>query len=161
MNKNNLYILGAIIFILILLGALGAYKFRREIKAAIMPQNAPTTSTTENTTPSTPEATPPVDTAPTASSPSATQSATEVDYTDSGFSPATITIKVGDSVKFVNKTNSPMWVASNPHPTHTDLPGFDEKNSDPEFTYTFTKIGSWGYHNHRNPSDGGTVVVTE
>lgn len=157
MNKNTLYIVGGVIVILVLLAALGAYKFRSEIKSIIMPQNsAPVVESTPTpTTPaptSTPEVTPPVTT---------TQTANEVDYTDSGFSPATLTVKVGDTVKFVNKSANPMWVASNPHPTHTDLPGFDEKSTATEYSYTFTKVGSWGFHNHRNPSDGGTIVVTE
>lgn len=80
------------------------------------------------------------------------------------FSPAVVTIKAGDTVTWTNHATNPVWIASNPHPTHTDYPGFDSKAAiDPGKTYafTFTKVGSWGYHNHLNPSVQGTVIVTE
>lgn len=85
-----------------------------------------------------------------------------VTYTDSGFVPASISIKVGEVVVFKNNSSGGMRVASNPHPVHTDLPGFDSNqviSSGESFSYTFVKVGSWGYHNHLNPSQGGTVVV--
>jgi plastocyanin len=86
-----------------------------------------------------------------------------VNYTNSGFSPKTITIKKGDAVTFVNESSGGMSVASDPHPTHTDYPEFDQFKS-PEkgqksYTFVFDKVGSWGYHNHLNPSMVGTVVV--
>lgn len=89
----------------------------------------------------------------------------EVSYTSSGFSPTTVTIKKGATVKFINKSGNKMDVASNPHPTHTDYSGFDQwksasKGKD-EYSFTFEKVGTWGYHNHAKASDGGTVVVTE
>lgn len=85
-----------------------------------------------------------------------------VNYTNSGFSPSTITIKKGDTVVFVNQSSGSMWVASNPHPTHTDYPAFDEKaavSSGSSWSFTFDKTGSWGYHNHKDPSSLGTIVV--
>ena len=85
-----------------------------------------------------------------------------VSLTSKGFSPSKITIKVGDTVTFVNNSMDQMWVASNPHPTHTDLPGFDEKGfvvPGQYWNYTFTVTGSHGYHNHANPTMKGLVVV--
>jgi plastocyanin len=85
-----------------------------------------------------------------------------VNYTSAGFSPASITINKGDTVKFVNNSTDSMWVASDPHPAHTDYPGFDELSSAPQggsYSFTFNKIGTWGYHNHRNSRMHGTVVV--
>ncbi len=85
-----------------------------------------------------------------------------VSLTDSGFSPASITIHAGDTVVFTNNSQGRMWVASDPHPTHTDYPGFDEKSaavSGGSYSFTFTRVGSWGYHNHLNPATRGTVVV--
>lgn len=85
-----------------------------------------------------------------------------VAYTSSGFSPKTITIKKGGAVTFTNQSSGEMWVASNPHPIHTDYPGFDEKASvvnGESWSFTFDRTGSWGYHNHKNPSSMGTVVV--
>jgi plastocyanin len=87
-----------------------------------------------------------------------------VTFSDSGFSPATVSVKQGTTVTFVNESNNPMWVASDPHPTHTLLPGFDQKasvTSGGTYEYTFVKVGTWTYHNHMNPSMKGTVIVTK
>lgn len=86
-----------------------------------------------------------------------------VTYDGKSFSPSIVTIKNGDSVTFINSSTGGMSVASNPHPTHTIYPEFDQYKTSAkgqkEFTFTFTKVGSWGYHNHLNPGVGGTVVV--
>lgn len=85
-----------------------------------------------------------------------------VAYNNDGFNPKVIIIKAGQSVTFENISDLIMWVASNPHPAHTDLSGFDERSPVPnggKYTYTFTTVGTWGYHNHTNPSHGGKVVV--
>jgi plastocyanin len=101
-----------------------------------------------------------------------------VHLTASGFSPATVTVKAGDSVTFVNDTDGQMWVASAQHPTHTAYDGnnlsthcaadytgeapFDEcesVNKGGTYTFTFDKTGTWKYHNHANASTFGTVVV--
>jgi plastocyanin len=86
-----------------------------------------------------------------------------VTYDGKSFSPSTITINKGDSITFINNNSDGMSVASNPHPTHTIYPEFDQyktsERGQKEFTFTFTKIGSWGYHNHVNPSAVGTVIV--
>ncbi len=86
-----------------------------------------------------------------------------VDYTDSGFAPKSVTVKVKTAVIWTNNSGGLMWVASAPHPQHTDLPGFDQLKSvgkGETYSYTFTKVGSWKYHNHVSPKDFGTVVVT-
>lgn len=87
-----------------------------------------------------------------------------VSFTDTGFTPKTVTIKKGTTVTFKNDSTGDMWVASAPHPTHTDLPGFDELQSVPNggtYNYTFEKVGTWKYHNHVAPSFSGSVTVTE
>ncbi len=85
-----------------------------------------------------------------------------VTYTDSGFSPSTLTIKKGDAVTFKNMTSGSMWIASSPHPAHTDYPEFDAKRTmapGETYQFTFTKTGSWKYHNHVNLGKYGTIVV--
>lgn len=87
-----------------------------------------------------------------------------VTYSDSGFTPNSVTVKAGTTVSFVNESTKKMWVASAMHPTHQLLPGFDELESVGEggtYEYTFAKTGTWKYHNHVGPSDTGTVTVTE
>jgi len=99
-----------------------------------------------------------------------------VTYTNSGFSPATVTVQQGGSVTFLNSSTGSMWVATALHPTHTVYPGsslalcgtaqastiFDACTNIPpggSWTFTFTQIGSWGYHNHAQVSHTGRVVV--
>lgn len=94
-----------------------------------------------------------------------------VAYTDVGFAPQTVTIKKGQSVTFVNKTSSGMWVASGPHPVHTAYDGtsraehcpgtssFDQCATGDMYTFTFDKPGTWKYHNHVSSGDTGTVIV--
>lgn len=83
----------------------------------------------------------------------------EVVYTDEGFSPNMIKVKVGDTVSFVNDSSNEMWVASAQHPTHEVLPEFDQLEEGGDYEYTFTEVGEWKYHNHLNPKDFGSVVV--
>jgi len=50
------------------------------------------------------------------------------------------------------------------HPTHTDLPSFNSLrtlNAGDIYSYTFTQVGTWRYHNHLNHTDEGTIVVEE
>ncbi len=87
-----------------------------------------------------------------------------VAYTDSGFTPNTITVKQGTTVRFTNQSSRGMWVASAVHPTHQLLPGFDQLASVAKggtYDYTFAKVGTWKYHNHVNATDTATVVVTQ
>ncbi len=102
------------------------------------------------------------------------ENAKEIIYTDAnGFTPDNISIKIGDTVRFVNKSTSRMWVAVNEHPTHTKYDGttlkehcvngastvFDQCSAGAEYSFTFTKAGSWEYHNHARSSMGGKITV--
>lgn len=84
-----------------------------------------------------------------------------VDISGFAFSPAQITIKVGDTVTWTNKDDAPHKVASNPHPTHTDLPGLvsDILAKGDTYSYTFEKAGTFGYHCHLHPNMTGTIIV--
>ena len=93
-----------------------------------------------------------------------------VSYTDSGFSPNILTIKKGDVVTFTNTASDAMRVASNPHPIHNGYPTtggcvsstFDscsDISPGQTWTFKFDIVGKWGFHNHLNPSEGGTIVV--
>lgn len=79
-----------------------------------------------------------------------------------GFSPDKITVKKGDSVKFVNEDTQDHWPASNIHPTHDIYPEFDPKapvKPGQSWSFTFGKEGIWRYHDHLHPSLIGTVVA--
>lgn len=105
------------------------------------------------------------------------QSIQTIYYTSSGFQPADVTIQRGETVVWVNNASSPMWVASDRHPTHTQYAGsslrehcsggdqtsaaFDQCSSGERFSFTFEKTGEWGYHNHERSAYGGTVTVVE
>jgi plastocyanin len=90
--------------------------------------------------------------------------ATTITYTDSGYTPTTVTVKKGTKVTFTNTSSSGMWTASASHPTHQVLPEFDQKRSvgrGSSYEFTFDKVGTWQYHNHVKASDTGVVVVTD
>jgi len=85
-----------------------------------------------------------------------------ITYSDSGFSPNTITVEQGTTVTFLNQSSGQMWVASSVHPTHQDYPGFDQLKgvgTGEKYTFIFDKVGTWKYHNHLSSSNIGTVVV--
>ena len=49
-------------------------------------------------------------------------------YSDDGFSPAVVQVKQGEIVRFINQSPTrKMWVASNPNPTRTEYPAFDQE----------------------------------
>jgi plastocyanin len=86
-----------------------------------------------------------------------------VRITADGFEPATLSVEAGTTVEWINEDDSPHRVASNPHPEHTDLGGLDSMEPiSPGGTYRFTfeEAGEFGYHDHLNPTENGTIVVT-
>jgi plastocyanin len=84
-----------------------------------------------------------------------------ITLTPDGFSPATLTIKVGTTVRWVNKSGQLAAVDSDPHPTHTSYPpmNFGTFSDGSSVELVFDKAGTYHYHNHLNPSQRGTVVV--
>ena len=85
-----------------------------------------------------------------------------VSYTAAGFSPAVLHVNVGTKVTFTNDSGENLWVASNPHPSHTDYSGFDSLKAlkhGETYTFTFNRLGTFGYHNHLRPQMMGTIVV--
>lgn len=104
----------------------------------------------------------------------ASKSAT-VTYNGTSYSPSTVTIAKGGTVTFTSTGGSNMWVASAQHPAHTTYDGtaraehcaagytgaapFDQCAPGASFTFTFSELGSWKYHDHINASAFGTVIV--
>lgn len=98
-----------------------------------------------------------------------------INYTASGFTPATVIIKQGGTVSFASVDGSPMWVASAVHPTHLVYDGtsrtehcpnptdtaFDQCSNGTSYSFTFLKAGVWKYHNHMSAGDGGVITVIQ
>lgn len=99
-----------------------------------------------------------------------------VTYDGTSFTPNLVNIHVGDTVTFVDNSANPMWVASGVHPSHTVYDEtdrsthcatgytgptpFDEcKASTSSYSFTFTKAGTWPFHDHVHTSATGKVVV--
>lgn len=97
-------------------------------------------------------------------------------YTNSGYSPNTLKIEVGETVIFKNQSSQAMWPASDVHPTHRVYSGTSLEEHCPDTTgtafdactgiqpgnfwsFTFNKKGTWKYHDHLNPDATGTIVV--
>ncbi len=180
MNK-----LGAIVVLLILIG--GATWFYRDTAKTTSdesmnmgevasstttgtPSASPTTSTTQPKTTTKPAVKPTTTgdktgqqeakvTTPTVQP----QTSLLITYTDSGFTPAITTVAPGTTLEFVNRSTGLMWIASNPHPTHTGYPGFDALRAygfGESYRFSISGAGkTYGYHNHLNPGKTGSVTV--
>lgn len=88
----------------------------------------------------------------------------EMDYDGGKFLPSTLKIKVNDYVIFKNISSVDVWPASDPHPAHTDYPGFDAGQvvaPGKKYQFQFTKAGSWGLHNHLAPAQTAVIDVVK
>jgi len=167
--EKGVWIAIFIVSLVILGGVVYNFGFKTETAPITATQPAPTTTEPTPTTPTTPTTETP--TTPTTTTPSATAAKTvTVEMISSGFSPSSVEINKGDTVVFLNKNTADRWPASASHPTHTVYPEsggcvgskFDACGRiapGQSFTFTFNQEGSWGYHDHLNPSLRGTIVV--
>lgn len=90
--------------------------------------------------------------------------AVTITMSETGFAPETVAIAAGTEVVFVNNGQATHWPASDSHPTHTILAGFDSKRglaTGETYTYTFTKPGVWRCHDHMMPQLTCVVTVSE
>jgi len=85
----------------------------------------------------------------------------EITYTKDGFSPDQATIVAGTEVLFSNQSGGTMWVASDPHPVHTNYSEFDQLENGGAYSFTFTKSGIYNFHDHLNPKNRGKIIVEE
>lgn len=91
----------------------------------------------------------------------ASEVAATITYSDSGFSGGTVTVKAGDTVAVKNTSSSELSFNSDPHPAHTDDPDLNVGvvASGETKTFTVTQTGTYGFHNHFNPSDKGKITI--
>ena len=80
---------------------------------------------------------------------------------DLGFVPQDITVKVGTTMVWINKSGKAATVNSDDHPTHKLYPflNLGEFSSSSSLQVVFDKAGTYSYHNHLNASETGTVTV--
>jgi plastocyanin len=97
----------------------------------------------------------------TQSAPAAAASGVTIRYDSKGFEPAVTTVKAGDTVTVTNTESDNVQMDSDPHPTHTDEPELNVGLVKPgeSKTFTITRKGTWGFHNHLDPSERGQIVV--
>ena len=180
-SKNTNIIIGVLVLIVIGLVVV-LYSMR---PASVLTEESATSTPTETTENAAPSASVPASqtkSAPKAAAPSgSTDSGTKtttpapvtnvpnstmavVTYTDSGFVPPVIEVRQGEGVTFINSSSKPMWVTSEYHPTAKAqyYPEFNQSKSvgpGGTFTFSFTKVGVWGYKNLNYPSHLGAVSV--
>jgi plastocyanin len=84
-----------------------------------------------------------------------------VTVTNSGFDPATINIKAGTTVVWINKSGQNATVNSDIYPNNLlwsflNLGEFDNNSN---VSVVFEKSGKYTYHNQLSPNQKGTIVV--
>jgi hypothetical protein len=87
-----------------------------------------------------------------------------ITLTEDGYRPEEVTIEKGDTVVFKTTLNEFFWPASNLHPSHEIYPEFDPQepvDAKQTWSLTFTKVGTWKYHDHLAPYYTGTITVKE
>lgn len=85
-----------------------------------------------------------------------------VRYTNQGYVPNQLEVTVGTVVQFINESDGDMWVASDEHPLHTDLPTFDQFKPTAKtsvYNYTFDQVGIWLFHDHLKPEYNGIITA--
>lgn len=85
-----------------------------------------------------------------------------ISITADGFSPSSVTVTVGSKVTFVNNSDTPVWPASDVHPSHLLCPGFDSLKGlkkGESYTVTFDTAKVCPFHNHLKPSMKGTITI--
>jgi plastocyanin len=89
------------------------------------------------------------------------EAAATITYTGEAFTPATITVKAGDTIKIMNDGENVMYFASDEHPTHLDNSELNVGDVEPGSSATFTiaSSGTWGFHDHYNASAGGEIIA--
>lgn len=89
------------------------------------------------------------------------QTETIISFSGSGFDPDPLTVPVGTTVTVTNNSSQTIQFDSDPHPQHTDNTELNLETISPGESDTFiaNTVGTFGYHNHLNPSQTGTLIV--
>src|SRR3989344_2913271 len=84
-----------------------------------------------------------------------------ITLTDSVFVPKEITVKKGTRVVWINQSGKGATVSSSDHPTHLNYPPLNlgEFGDGSSVNLILNDSGTYGYHDHLNPSSIGTITV--
>ena len=161
------------IIIILVIIVLGGYFLLKGPEVAILPEENGEEINLEETSNEPASSTMPV---PGSEDVEEMQVASSIVYTGAGFSPSPLKIKAGETVMFQNNSLQNMWVASAMHPSHSKYSGtslsehcpdsenvaFDACRGIPpgeSWSFTFTKTGTWGYHDHLHSNLFGQIIV--
>ena len=78
----------------------------------------------------------------------------EVEITEEGFNPATLTVSVGEKVTWFNKSNRRRWVSSQTKVPDTQVIAIGARAG-----YTFKEAGTYDYYDYYNKELKGTIIV--
>jgi plastocyanin len=86
-----------------------------------------------------------------------------ITYNDQGFSPKSLSVKAGNTIRIVNQSSIGLQFSSDFHPTHTKDPELNMRliDSGKDGMLKVTRTGTWGFHNHERASDTGSLMVTQ
>lgn len=149
-STRNLLIIAAVVILV----AVGGFLF---VKSQQQSSQVPTPEEIKQNVTITEQSASPAESA----SPSAMMESVVVTITDSGFSPSAATVKVGESVTWINKGSTKHTVDSAVHPTHQVYPRLNLGAINPgeSKTLSFPDAGTFKYHDHLNPQFTGSVTV--
>ena len=92
-----------------------------------------------------------------------------VSYSDIGFSPTSLSVKKGETIRFTNNSSRDIWIVSSSTPLYPPQQNgcgssvFDSCQPIPPggfWEFTFQVTGTWTYVNTLKQGDTATVVVT-
>ena len=83
-------------------------------------------------------------------------------YSGGVFSPTNLRIRGGDTVKFQNNSLVSVKISPDTEKDQESGIGFEnigEIQSKNSFSYTFSNIGIFNYHNEKNPNEAGAIII--
>ena len=148
MSSKNVVIILALVLLLV-----GGYLFVRSKNKPQVVENPAVSDSMNQTEPST---------EPVASDSAMKKEGQNITIDANGFSPKNVTIKVGESVTWVNKDTDEHQVNSAVHPTHQVYPPLNtigSLKSGQQRSLSFPEKGVFKFHDHLNPQFFGAVTV--
>ena len=94
-----------------------------------------------------------------------------ISFTGKIFSPPYISIKKGETVRFINNSDEKTWPISSNNPSYPETregqcgeSSFDAcrgLETGESWDFTFNKVGTWRFNDHLHQGIQGTITVTE